>query len=62
MNHPDFFHNELKDFVMKRVKDGDLANDIVQDVFIKVQTKYDQLTDDLKITSWIYLIAQNTIN
>lgn len=61
MTNPDFFQNELKGFVMKRVRDNDLANDIVQDVFIKVQTKYDQLTDDHKITSWIYQIAQNTI-
>lgn len=61
MNNTDFFQNELKGFVMKRVKDNDLANDIVQDVFIKVQTKYDQLTDDRKIANWIYQIAQNTI-
>lgn len=61
MTNPEFFQNELKGFVMKRVRDNDLANDIVQDVFIKVQTKYDQLMDDHKITNWIYQIAQNTI-
>lgn len=61
MNNTDFFQNELKGFVLKRVKDKDLADDIVQDVFIKVQTKYDQLNEDHKITNWIYQIAQNTI-
>ncbi|GHN02045.1 RNA polymerase sigma factor SigZ [Cytophagales bacterium WSM2-2] len=56
-----FFSNELKGFVYKRVKDKELANDIVQDVFLKVQSKIDQLHDYEKITGWIYKIAANTI-
>lgn len=35
MNHPDSVLNELKGLVMKGVKDDDLANVILQDVFIK---------------------------
>lgn len=56
-----FFQNELKHYVLKRVKDRALAEDIVQEVFIKVQTKYHQLADHQKLTNWIYQIAQNTI-
>lgn len=56
-----FFQNELKRYVLKRVKDQTLTEDIVQEVFIKVQTKYHQLADHQKVTSWIYQIAQNTI-
>lgn len=56
-----FFQNELKGFVFKRVKDKALAEDIVQDVFLKVQDKVSQLKDHEKVTAWIYRITQNTI-
>ena len=49
-----FFQNELLGFVYKRVKDMALAEDIVHDVFIKVQSKSGQLKETEKITGWIY--------
>ncbi|MBI1769561.1 MAG: RNA polymerase sigma factor SigZ [Bacteroidetes bacterium] len=56
-----FFQNELKGFVYKRVKNMALAEDIVHDVFIKVQSKSGQLKETEKITGWIYQITKNTI-
>ena len=56
-----FFENELKGFVYKRVRDKALTEDIIHDVFIKVQSKIDQLKETEKITSWIYMITQNAI-
>jgi RNA polymerase sigma-70 factor, ECF subfamily len=56
------FQNELKSFVLKRVKDKALAEDIVHDVFLKVHSKISQLKDSEKMVSWIYQIARNTIN
>lgn len=56
-----FFQNELQGFVFKRVKDKALAEDIVHDVFLKVQDKMSQLKESEKITSWIYQITKNTI-
>jgi RNA polymerase sigma-70 factor, ECF subfamily len=56
-----FFQNELKGFVYKRVKDKALAEDIIQDVFIKAQGKIDQLKNDEKIRGWIYQITKHTI-
>ncbi|HTJ48595.1 MAG TPA: RNA polymerase sigma factor SigZ [Cyclobacteriaceae bacterium] len=56
-----FFQNELQGFVFKRVKDKALAEDIVHDVFLKVQGKMSQLKESEKITSWIYQITKNTI-
>src|SRR6516225_5642100 len=56
-----FFNSELKGFVYKRVKDRELTEDIVHDVYLKVQSKIDQLEHDDKITSWIYQIARNAI-
>ena len=53
--------NELRGFVYKRVKDKALTDDIVQDVFLKVQSKIVQLKDNEKIFGWIYQITRNTI-
>ena len=51
----------LKRFVFRRVKDRALADDIVQDVFLKVHARVSQLKDDEKITGWIFQITRNTI-
>lgn len=55
------FQNELKSFVLKRVKDKAVAEDIVHDVFLKVHSRIHQLKDSEKIMSWIYQITRNTI-
>lgn len=53
--------NELKGFVYKRVKDKALTEDIVHDVFLKVQDRITQLKEQDKIFGWIYQITRNTI-
>jgi RNA polymerase sigma-70 factor (ECF subfamily) len=55
------FQNELKGFIYKRVKDKALTDDIVQDVFLKAQSKIDQLQKSEKFTGWIYQITKNII-
>jgi RNA polymerase sigma-70 factor, ECF subfamily len=57
----DFFQQELTGFVFKRVKDKALTEDIVHDVFLKVQNKIGQLHEQAKLTSWIYQITKNAI-
>src|SRR5688572_27147768 len=52
---------ELRNFVYRKVKDRDAANDIVQDVFIKVQAKISQLRETEKIAGWIFQITRHTI-
>ena len=54
-------HRELYSFVYPRVKDKAIAEDIVQDVFIKAHTKSAQVRDTKKIVGWIYQIARNVI-
>jgi RNA polymerase sigma-70 factor (ECF subfamily) len=56
-----FFQNELKGFIYKRVKDKALTDDIIQDVFLKAQSKIHQLHESEKFTGWIYQITKNTI-
>ena len=53
--------NELKGFVFKRVKDKALTEDIVHDVFLKVQSKIHQVKESDKLFGWIYQITRNTI-
>ena len=53
--------NELRLFVFKKVKDRSLAEDIVQDVFIKVHAHIQSVKESEKITGWIYQITRNVI-
>lgn len=59
--HITIFHTALKGYVYKRTKDKFLAEDIVQDVFLKAAKRSDQLEDPEKFSAWIYQIKRNTI-
>lgn len=54
-------HSELIAFVYPKVKDKATAEDIVQDVFIKVHTKSHQLKEVDKTSGWIYQITRHAI-
>jgi RNA polymerase sigma-70 factor (ECF subfamily) len=58
---PMFFENELLGYVIRRVKDKSLAEDIVHDVFLKAQAKACQVRDEDKTTGWIYRMTANMI-
>jgi RNA polymerase sigma-70 factor, ECF subfamily len=53
--------SELRKFVYHQVNDRDLANDIVQDVLVKVQTRAGQLRESEKLMGWIHQVTRNTI-
>lgn len=52
---------ELKNFIFKRVKDRDLANDISQEVLLKVYNFCRSKSGVKNVRSWLFQIAQNTI-
>ncbi|WP_167615463.1 RNA polymerase sigma factor SigZ [Maribellus sediminis] len=54
-------HDQLLDFIRKRTKDPVEAEDILQEVFLKILDKIDSLKDSEKLKSWMYQIARNTI-
>lgn len=54
--------SNLKTFILKKVGNEHDAEDILQDVFLKIFTNLDHLKDDNKIYAWIYQITRNTIN
>ena len=55
------FAVKLGQFIRARVADPATAEDILQDVFVKIHGRLDQLEDPTKLQSWIYLIARNAI-
>ncbi len=56
------FHQELKKFIFNKVKNIDTSEDILQDVFLKIQLNIHTLSDCSKLTSWVYQITRNTVN
>ena len=55
------FSAKLGQFIAARVADPATAEDILQDVFVKIQTRLGQLQDPAKLQGWLYLVARNAI-
>ena len=55
------FHKELGGFIFSHIKDREITNDILQDIFVKIQNNIGTLKDESKLSSWIYQIARNSI-
>ncbi len=55
------FSEKLGQFIRTRVTDPTTAEDILQDVFVKIQSKLDQLKDPTRLQGWLFLIARNAI-
>ena len=55
------FHKELLRFIKKRVKDEEIAKDLLQDVFVKIHLRHSTLSDSNKLASWVYQITRNCI-
>lgn len=55
------FHGRLRSFLLARVRDAHHADDILQDVFLKVHRSVDSLRDEERLAPWLYQIARNAI-
>jgi RNA polymerase sigma-70 factor (ECF subfamily) len=53
--------NKLRSFVFRHTHDRAVADDIVQDVFLKVFAKIDQVRDSDKLVSWIFQVTRHAI-
>ncbi|MDO9546839.1 MAG: RNA polymerase sigma factor SigZ [Pelolinea sp.] len=54
------YHNKLSAFIRNRVA-NDAAEDILQDVFVKILTRIDSLKENTKLESWLYQITRNAV-
>jgi RNA polymerase sigma-70 factor (ECF subfamily) len=56
------FHSQLYHFILGRVPDADTADDILQDVYLKIHSNIDELRESDRLQSWIYQITRNAIS
>ncbi len=54
--HDQYYHR-VKKFILASVKNESVADDLVQETFIRIQENLDSLRDPGKISSWIFRIA-----
>jgi len=55
------YRERLFAFILSRVKDPILAEDLSQIVFVKIHTKLGTLKDSEKLESWLFQVTRNTI-
>ncbi|MBC8144120.1 MAG: RNA polymerase sigma factor SigZ [bacterium] len=55
------YHTKLRAFISSRVNNSDVADDILQDVFLKTHTRLGDLREETRLQSWLYQIARNAI-
>ncbi|MBA2677815.1 MAG: RNA polymerase sigma factor SigZ [Ktedonobacteraceae bacterium] len=55
------FHVPLYQFIRRRVTDDTTAEDLLQDVFLKIHQHGNSLKDARRLESWIYQITRNLI-
>ncbi len=55
------FHAKLRSFALQRVSDPDVADDILQDVYLKIHSHVHDLRDTDRLESWIFQITRNAI-
>ena len=55
------FENKLHAFALSKVHDKSVADDILQELFIKIHANIDKVEDSTKLQVWIYQICRNLI-
>ncbi len=55
------FGNCLKRFILKRVRDEHDAEDILQDIFVKIHSNIANLRDETRLPAWVYQTTRNAI-
>ena len=55
------YSKDLKRFIISKVKSTEIADDILQDTFIKIHTKLHTLKDITKLKPWCFTVARNSI-
>lgn len=55
------FHHSLLSFIRSKITIKEDAEDILQNVFIRISLNIDRLSESEKLKSWIYAITRNAI-
>jgi RNA polymerase sigma factor (sigma-70 family) len=54
------FSKFLKPFALRLTRDGDDANDLVQDTLVKAYTNREKYSDGTNLKAWLFTIMKNT--
>jgi len=55
------FNDELYFFILKKVKNKDVANDVFQNTFLKIHKNLSKLHKEEKVRAWVFQICRNEI-
>lgn len=55
------FNDEIYFFILKKVKNKDFANDIFQNIFLKIHKNLSTLKNEESVRAWVFQIARNEI-
>jgi RNA polymerase sigma-70 factor (ECF subfamily) len=55
------YAGQLRGFIYRRIPNPGVVDDLVQEVFLKVQSRVDTLKDETRLESWLYQITRNAI-
>ncbi|MBI5330190.1 MAG: RNA polymerase sigma factor SigZ [Betaproteobacteria bacterium] len=55
------WHAALRRYVARRVRDAADADDVLQEVFLKLTLHLDQVRDAERLAAWLYRVADNAI-
>ena len=55
------FHAKLRAFTLQHVSDAESADDILQDVYLKIHAHIHELRDTDRLESWIFQVTRNAI-
>ena len=55
------FHSDLLRYVRSKVRLKEDAEDILQNVFVKISSSVNKLTEDVRIKNWLFTVTRNTI-
>jgi RNA polymerase sigma-70 factor (ECF subfamily) len=53
---------DLRRFIRRRVSDDHLADDLLQETFVRIHRHIDSLADADRLAAWVYQIARNVIH
>jgi len=55
------YHSRLRAFITRRISDDTAAEDVLQNIFLKMHTALPSLKDAQKLQSWLYQITRNAV-
>jgi len=55
------FSGQIRGYLLSKVKQKDDADDLLQEIFIKIHSRLGDLKDEKKLAPWIYQIVRNSL-